>query len=525
MNYLIYCRKSSESEERQILSLDSQEETLVQLAKKNNLNVVEIFRESKSAKKEGRPLFTDMLKLLAKGKIDGVICWKLDRLARNMADGGRIIDLLQRGVIKEIRTPEATHLPSDNVLMLAVQLGMANQYIRDLSENVKRGNRTKLEHGDFPNRPPVGYLNDKLNKKIIVDESRKKYIVRMFELYATGGYSFKEISNILFSEGLHSTSGKKILKHKIQIMLSNPFYYGTMSFSGKLYQGNHMPLISKDLYDKCQEVGDKRGRPHMEKHFFPLRGFVTCDTCGCMYTTALKKGKYNYYYCTNGKGICNSHKSYMTDNDIYKRFVPILETLTVDPELVEIMYQSALEQSGTDTAYFDETIQNLQTTLQALTERESRLLDTFLDQSISKEVYDKKSLEISNTIFQTKQNIQEIELKKQNVISTLEPTRNLFLDCNTWADSFLGLTAEKKHEVIKTVLWNLSMKGKNIYTYQLKSPYDLISKVPKITTLDELRREGDLNSRLSYPNAGFRNQCLQPLSHLSKRKPLALVIS
>ena len=96
MKYIIYCRKSSESEERQILSLDSQEETLVQLAKKNGLDVVEIFRESKSAKKEGRPLFTEVLKLIAKAEIDGIICWKLDRLARNMADGGRIIDLLQR---------------------------------------------------------------------------------------------------------------------------------------------------------------------------------------------------------------------------------------------------------------------------------------------------------------------------------------------------------------------------------------------------------------------------------------------
>ena len=487
MKYILYCRKSTESDDRQALSLESQENDAKKIVTQNNLSVVTILKESRSAKTQGRPLFNQMIKMIEQGKADGIVCWKLNRLARNFIDGGKIIDLLQQGLIKEIRTSEGVYLPNDNVLMIALQFGEANQYSRNLSSDVKRGNGTKLDKGGYPNRPPVGYLNDKLDKKIIVDEKRKKYIVRMFEMYSTGGYSFKEISETIFTEGLSSKSGKQIRKDKIQVMLQNPFYYGTMKWNGKLYKGNHTPLISKDLYDKCQEVSEKRKHPHMKNIFFPLRGFLTCEICGCMYTASIKKG-HDYYYCTNGKNICESHKSYMREKDIYELLVPIFESLAVDPELVEIMYQSALEKSGTDTAYFDETIRNLNITFNSLVERESRLLDAFLDQSISKEIYDKKSLEISNSIFQMKQNIQEIQTKKENIAFTLEPTRNLFLDCAVWSKTFLELNPHEKHKVVKTVLWNLSVKEKNIHTYQLKSPYSDIAKAGKITTLDELRR-------------------------------------
>ena len=186
MKYIIYCRKSTDTEDKQVQSLESQENELVRLAENQNLQVSEILKESMSAKSEGRPVFKKLLENIIDKKADGIICWKLDHLARNMIDGGKVMDLLGKGIIKEIRTFESTHFPSDNVLMLAVHFGMANQFVRDLSVNVKRGNRTKLEHGEWPNHAPLGYLNK--DKTIAVDPERAKYVVRMFEMYSTGGY-------------------------------------------------------------------------------------------------------------------------------------------------------------------------------------------------------------------------------------------------------------------------------------------------------------------------------------------------
>ena len=207
MKYILYCRKSTDSEDKQVLSLDSQEKELLDIAGKSNLNVIKTFKESRTAKEAGRPIFNEVIQMITAGKADAILCWKLDRLARNFLDGGLIMDMLQKGVIKEIRTYEATHLPNESAFIMAMQFGMANQFSRDLSVNVKRGNRAKLEKGGWPNHAPFGYLNDKATASITIDHSRSKYVLRMFELYAAGIHGFTEIANILYDEGLRNTCG------------------------------------------------------------------------------------------------------------------------------------------------------------------------------------------------------------------------------------------------------------------------------------------------------------------------------
>jgi DNA invertase Pin-like site-specific DNA recombinase len=91
MKYILYCRKSTDTEDRQVLSLDSQERELLDIAKRHNLSVVKVLRESMSAKSAGRPIFDQMMKMIDSGKADAILCWKLDRLARNFVDGGKVM--------------------------------------------------------------------------------------------------------------------------------------------------------------------------------------------------------------------------------------------------------------------------------------------------------------------------------------------------------------------------------------------------------------------------------------------------
>lgn len=492
MRYVIYCRKSSESEDRQALSIESQEAEMTKLAEKAGLSVVAVLKESKSAKQEGRPVFNEMMKLIEKGKIDGIICWKLDRLARNFIDGGKIIDHLQRGTIKEIHTYEGVHLPTDNVLMLAVQLGMANQYIRDLSTNVKRGIRAKLERGDWPNMSPVGYMNDLATKKVVVDAKRSKYIVRAFELYLTARYSYRDITEILFSEGFRSRSNHKVPKSKIQTILNNPFYYGTMQAQGKLYKGNHKPIISKDLFDKVQEVSQERLHPKKKRLMFPIRGLVVCADCGCMYTASQKKG-HDYYHCTNGKGICTSYSKYLRENDLYKEVAEIIQKTQFDRELVEIMYEAAKERSTQNHDYFDSQLAEVGKQEAVLLERQNSLLDAFLDKTIPKEVYEKKNQEIENDKFKIEQQRSKIEHATDTLASTLEPVKKIFLDCIYWSENFLTLSPEEKQKASHAVLWNLSVKDKKVLSYKLKSIYHLLANAPKNGDLNFLLPDKDSN--------------------------------
>ena len=156
-NYFLYARKSTDVEDKQVLSIEAQLVELRQLAKAEHIEIIREFVEKQSAKAPGRPVFNEMLKRINKGEAKGIVCWKLDRLARNPVDGGQISWMIQQSIIEHILMPDKSYRPNDNVLLMAVELGMANQFIRDLSSNTSRGLRQKARLGHFPGTAPTGY--------------------------------------------------------------------------------------------------------------------------------------------------------------------------------------------------------------------------------------------------------------------------------------------------------------------------------------------------------------------------------
>ncbi|CAC9601203.1 hypothetical protein [uncultured Gammaproteobacteria bacterium] len=138
-------------------------------------------------------------------------------------------------------------------------------------------------------------------------------------MYATGLYSCKKISDILYKEGFRtgntSKEGIKVGRSKIHVILNEPFYYGMMSYHGKLYIGKYEAIIEKKLFDDCQRVKNGNTRPMNKKHSFLLRGLCSCAKCGCSITAEKQKG-YSYYHCTNGKGICDQKKNFIREHQL-----------------------------------------------------------------------------------------------------------------------------------------------------------------------------------------------------------------
>ena len=187
--YIIYCRKSSEAEDRQVLSIESQVREVEEQAARLGLPVIEVLTESKSAKAPGRPVFNRLMDKLYTGQAAGVLCWKLDRLARNPVDGGSIIWAIKQHGIRVITPGQSYGHGDDNTILMYIEFGMAQKYVDDLSKNVKRGIRMKIEKGWCPGKAPIGYLNHTIKltgeKTIIKDPERFSMVRRMWDLRST----------------------------------------------------------------------------------------------------------------------------------------------------------------------------------------------------------------------------------------------------------------------------------------------------------------------------------------------------
>ncbi|HWD20821.1 MAG TPA: recombinase family protein [Verrucomicrobiae bacterium] len=306
--HLIYCRKSTEDEDRQILSIDAQISELNAIATKEALRVVGTMTECKSAKGPGRRIFNEMLRRIETGEADSILTWKLDRLARNFEDGGRLIGMLQRGIIKEIRTFEKVYLPTDNVLMIAVELGMANQYVRDLSVNIRRGIREKVRRGIYSSRAPIGYVNDPKSRTIEPHPDFFPKVKRAMELFATSRFSLTAIQKELAACGVVGVQSKKALPlSSIGNMFRNPFYYGVFLHKGEMHQGIHAPMITKETFDRIQAALVALGKPRLRNRRGPkgflFLNFARCGSCGYCITAEkhVKKSgrRYHYYRCTH----------------------------------------------------------------------------------------------------------------------------------------------------------------------------------------------------------------------------------
>ena len=503
MKYILYARKSSEDKSKQILSLESQVSEMKKLAHNLGLEIDKIYTESKSAKlPNNRPIFSEVVKLLENNKEAedyGILCWKIDRLSRNPIDSGKIQWLLQQGKIKAIQTSDKQYLPSDNVLLLNIEGGMANQYILDLSKNVKRGNKTKLEKGGWPHTAPIGYLNDGKGN-ILVDKERAKYVKKIFEMYISGNYTVKEIADKLYLDGFKSRGGNKYHKSRFPVLLSNRFYYGVMFSGGQEYVGQHKPLISKQLFDEAQEMSHKKQHIKKNKLDFTFRGLMVCARCGCLYTATKKKGKHVYYYCTNGKNQCEEHKSYLKEDDAVKMLADVFDHLTFSKEIVDWMYRASLDslKDEDENKKYLKTKNELLRQLKIREDRRAELFNLLLDKAITKDNFEAKGKKIDDEVNSLNSELENLEKQNQKLDEiTLERIKDLFLAQHGLKNAFLEVKNETRREMIKNILWNAEVKDGKLANINFKKPYSLFAKDSQNGSLDRLWAMKDSNPRPS----------------------------
>ena len=497
MRYFIYCRKSSEEANKQVLSLDSQENYLLEFAEKNGLEVVQVFRESKSAKDDGlRPVFLEMIEAIRRGEANGLLVWKIDRLSRNITEAGIISKLLEKGILQDIRTSDRRFTNAQDVIFMGFDFLFATKYSIDLSQNVKRGLDTKAQRGEFPSFAPIGYLNEKNN--IVPDAIRAPFIHRLYELFATGQYSLHQMANMLYEEGFRTRQGRKVTKPSIYRILTNHAYYGCFMRNKTLFKGNYKPIISKSLFDQVQTVFKGKNRAKKQKHLFLYRGLMHCNVCGCLLTATIKKGRYIYYYCTNTKRKCDQHKLYMVEPQVNEMISGLLNGFTLDKSMVKLALDVYKQETGQQQEQRKQSKATLKQQLSAIETKINKLSHGYLNDQFTEKEYQelKKELQTEKTLIEHK--IREFSLapSQTRALNDLELVLNYSTTVKTL---FENGDWEVKKDILNALLWNLTIENKEIASVQYKMPFAALQNLNKTTEIANWRRRRDSNSRWVSP--------------------------
>src|SRR3989344_4965106 len=348
--YFIYARKSTDDVERQLLSIPAQIDELRTFSQKENLEVLDTLIESKTAKKPGRKLFNEMLSRIEAGEADGIISWHPDRLARNAVDAGRIIYLLDTKKLVDLKFPTVMFQNNpQGLFMLSIAFGQSKYYVDSLSENTKRGLRQKIRQGGYPSLAPVGYLNDRLNKTIVIDEKKAPVVVEAFNRYAAGKYSIDAVGRFMAENGVYGVRAGKVMKKGIvKRILTNPFYYGHFRYNNELFPGKHKPLITKKFFDQVQAVIASRGHVQPEPYHFPFAGFIRCGVCGFIVTAEVKTkfyketnrlAKYIYYRCTRKNKALNCRQPFIREEALVSQLNDLIKKHLIPKQWGKEFYQ------------------------------------------------------------------------------------------------------------------------------------------------------------------------------------------
>ncbi len=469
--YFLYARKSTDEEDKQILSLDSQLNELREFAKLQNLEIVEEFVEAKTAKQPGRRFFNYMLRRIETNDADGIIAWHPDRLARNSVDGGKIIHMIDNGSIKDLRFPTYRFDNSaQGKFMLNIAFGQSKYYVDNLSENVKRGIREKLRRGEWPGWAPLGYLNDYKNKKIIVDNEKAPFVKKMFEIFAKGDVSVTQLCKEATKWGFRGKSGKNICHEVMAQMLRNPFYYGVIRFKGELYEGSHPPLISKKLFDAIQNIFEANRHPQIRGRIkFEYTGLMHCGECGRMITAEYQRG-HTYYRCTK-KGT-NCKQKFLREEALLSQVQDALKKVYIDDRTKEKIFKKLDGYAEKESKASFSLSGQIAEKIKEIDAKIEKLIDLYISQDITEEEYQKLKGKLLNEKQDLKEKLGQIE---KDSGGWLEHAKDFVTSCNRIGSAAWQENPPPMRDFLKIVGSNFCLTDRSL-SFAYTKPFGMVAK-------------------------------------------------
>ncbi len=496
---VIYARVSSKEQEQGGYSIPAQIKLLRGFAQSKHLNVVREYKEAESAKDSGRTKFNEMLQFLSTNSdVRTLLCEKTDRLSRNFTDIGTLDTLMKKSGLVIHLVKENTQLSRDSrsqaTFMWGIKAVMAKNYSDNLSEEVIKGMDQKASEGKWPTKPPLGYRRNVTTKLVDIDPEKGPLVRRLFEEYAVGNISLRQLTKFADRIGLRSVNGKKLNKAAVHRILLNVFYTGKFIYKGKMYQdAAHEALVSPELFGK---VGGLLRRPAISrtsKRNFAYRGLVKCHRCGCSMTPDMKQHRYVYYRCTEWKGRC---KNAVSEAKLAEQFAEAVRQVQIDPEMAEKL-AVALHESHEDKVEFRENVlRSLERRRKELNGRLDHAYEDKLDGNITEGFWKRKSAEWNDELISIEAEMQSHREANQNYLELgdmiIELARSAY-------DLYRSQTDVERRKLLEFLVSKTTYADGTLYvTY--RKPFDLLVKGPETikSGVDETRTRGLLRDRQAF---------------------------
>ncbi len=480
IKYFIYCRKSSEDEERQVLSIEAQLHELREYAKQQGLFIVREYYESKTAKEPGRVVFNEMLGEIEKGVASGILAWNPDRLARNSIDGGKVIYFVDTLKIVALKFPtfwfEAT---PQGKFMLSVAFGQAKYYTDNLRENILRGIRQKIRRGELSAKAPLGYFNEPRLRTIEPDRKTFGKVKECLGAFATGQFTLTGIQRKMFSVGLVGKTGKHLALASVEHILTNPFYYGHFQYRGEVHAGSHKPMIAKKLFDQIQTALVQNGKPRKKRgpKNFQFLGFATCGVCGYAITAErhIKKSglKFIYYRCTHkSKTISCTENRFLREEVLTEQVKNLCQKVSLPDEWRE-KFLTKLENENVESRHTSDLfVQNLRNNISAIKEKLERLTDAYLAEALELAEYQERK----NILMAEKKTIEEklsdFERKGNH---WLELMRNWIIEANQAVNLYKQENPSRMRDFLVSIGSNRRLSA-GILLAEFKTPWNFLAE-------------------------------------------------
>ena len=482
--YVIYARKSTESEDRQVLSIDSQVRELRALAAHQGVTIGEVLTESKSAKAPGRPVFGELMRRVNRGQVRGIVTWKMDRLARNHLDSGVVLQALADGRLERVITSDRTYTPDGNDRFIGgFEFNIGTKFIDDLRANTKRGLRERLNRGWITGLPPVGYLNDVVTKTIVRDAERFPLVRRMWELVLDGSMRPDAVLRVANEEWGFRTrrtrhfGGKPLSRSTFYKILTNPFYAGIIQLrDGRTFVGKHERMVSQDEFDRVQRLLNRPWRSRPKRHEFAFTGLLHCGTCGSGITAEehrKRSGRYVYYHCTRRRklptGTCREPA--ISEPDLVLQLASPLEQLAVDPETLEWIRVDGEAKVREELARASTVRLSLERDLKALEREEEALLSLRLRELVTDDVFTRKRAEIHTRRVDAQTKLAAPE-------RTADELHQMVVSTLTFAakakEAFLAGPGQRQRTILEAVGSDYVLRDRQL-EFKLGVPFDQIA--------------------------------------------------